>query len=86
MRKVVLFKEEKGKMTVGLREGKEEFLSTLPVRDFYTVEEIRRLFQLRDRHVVYRWIWEGKLQAFKEGRVLRIPRPELLRFIRERTI
>ncbi len=86
MRKVNSFKEQDGKMMVSIREGKREFFTTLPVRDFYTVDEVRKLFGLKDRHVVYRWIWEGKLQAFKAGGVLRIPRAELLRFIKERTL
>lgn len=86
MRKVSSFKEMSNKMTVSVREGKREFFSTLPVKDFYTVEEVRQLFGLKDRHVVYRWVWEGKIQAFKEGGVLRIPRWDLLRFIRERCL
>jgi len=84
MKRVVRVEEKRGRLKVWVKEDGCTFFRSLPVRDFYLVSEVQRLFRIKDEHVVYRWIWEGKLKAFKEGKILRIPYSSLIEFIKER--
>lgn len=47
-----------------------------PLREVYTPEQAAQLLQL-NRETIYRYIKEGKLEAARLGRALRIPRRSL---------
>lgn len=54
----------------------------MPVEDqYYTVQEIAKRLRVT-RQAIYNWIDEGRLQAVKVGRSLRIPESAVKAFIK----
>ena len=45
-------------------------------KEFLTVNEIARIFQVKPL-TVYKWIWDGKLPAYKVGGLIRVKRQDL---------
>ena len=50
-------------------------------RKYHTPEQVAEMLQVT-RHAVYRWVKEGKLEAVRVERAIRIPDEALNRFIK----
>ncbi len=49
---------------------------------YYTLEEVAHLLKV-GRMTVYRWVWAGKLQAVRIGRMWRVPHDALEAFLKQ---
>jgi excisionase family DNA binding protein len=54
----------------------------LPDKAYYRASEVARVLDVSDA-TVRNWIQEGRLKAHRFGKVLRIPREELLRYLQD---
>jgi putative molybdopterin biosynthesis protein len=50
--------------------------------EFYTIKEVSELFKVAYL-TVYRWIKEGKLEAYKLGKQYKIKKADIDKFIKE---
>lgn len=55
--------------------------SAAKLQQHYKPKDIAKMFNVSEKSV-YRWVYEGRLQANKIGGSIRVPRTELLKIVK----
>lgn len=53
--------------------------------EFYTVEEVMQVLDIKTKRTIYDWIRTGRLKAFKAGREWRVTREAMDEYITQNT-